>query len=283
VNGEPHDGRTSIEHEGFSYLPRFMSAEEGKGLIALFGSLAPIWEQRHGAHEHMREGASNRRITRPVYWLGAWQFASLGYYAEPHYREGRCLRGEPFPASLRDILERLRPVMSDHDCSAVPDPIPNTCLINYYGSEIGEGPPLDQARLRLHQDGEPGPVIMFCVGQPGLLEFVDPERDREPEFSVWTRHRSVVIFSGPEFKDRLYHRLVRVRHGASPEIVSPLANFSLRRVSVSFRHVPEELIADFGELPVAARERVRPYVQELAKQSAHYAQQLRDLSVTRDE
>ena len=275
VDAAPHDGRELIEREGFSYLPRFMSAREGHELIALFESLTPIWEQRHRGGDHARAGAGARRITRPVYWLGAWQFACLGYYAEPHYREGRCLRGEPFPPALQRVLERLHPVLAKHDGSAVAEPLPNTCLINYYGSEIGEGPPRDQARLRMHRDGEPGPVIMFCVGQPGLLEFVDPARSDAPELALWTRHRSVVVISGPDFKDRLYHRLTRVKHGAEPALRSPVENFALRRVSVSFRHVPEELISDFHGLPEPAREQVRDYVETLAQVSEHYAAQLR--------
>jgi hypothetical protein len=38
--------------------------------------------------------------------------------------------------------------------------------------------------------------------------------------------------------------------------------------------VPEELISDFGELPLASRERVREYVEELALSSEHYRDQL---------
>lgn len=275
MSGEPQDGRTAVSRDGFSYLPRFMSAEEGEALIAYFESLTPIWERRHPKSQHSRDGARGRRITRPVYWLGAWQFACLGYYAEPDHREGRCLRAEGFPAAMETVLGRLRPLLADHDCSEVREPIPNTCLINYYGAETGEGPPRDQARLRMHRDGEPGPVIMFCVGQPGLLEFVDPARGGEPELSVWTRHRSVVVFSGSEFKERLYHRITRVRYGAEPALKSPIEGFALRRVSVSFRHVPEPLISDFDGLPSAAQELVRPYVEQLAGASEHYARQLR--------
>ena len=84
-----------------------------------------------------------------------------------------------------------------------------------------------------------------------------------------------MVISGAEFKDRLYHRLVRVRHGKEPVLRSPVENFSLRRVSVSFRHVPEELIADFDGLPPQARDQVRHYVEQLARHSDHYAEQLR--------
>jgi alkylated DNA repair dioxygenase AlkB len=152
--------------------------------------------------------------------------------------------------------------------------LPNTCLINYYGREVGHGQPRDYARLRMHRDGEPGPVIMFSIGQPGLLEFLDPERSTDPELSVWTRHRSVTILSGPDFKDRLYHRITRVRTGREPQLQTELANFEPRRISVSFRSVPEQYISDFHELPDKATSQIADYVGELALHSRHYEAQL---------
>ena len=271
---DAHDGRRTIELDGFSYLPHFISLEEGRALIEYFESLAPIWEHRHAPSQNQRPGMKERRLTRPVYWLGAWQFASLGYFSEPKHREGRCVRGEPFPTTMDVIMERLRPVLEKHETSGVVDDLPNTCLINFYGSELGEGPPRDQARLRMHQDGEPGPIVMFCIGQPGLLEFVEADNPKEAEFSVWTRHRSVVVFSGERFKDQLYHRITRVKHGGEPSMCSPVDNFSLRRVSVSFRHVPEELICDFDGLPPESQTCVRPFMEQLAATSVHYSRQL---------
>lgn len=269
------DGRSSIELPGFSYLPRFIRADEADALIEYFSGLAPIWEQRHRGDDHARRGEHGRRLTRPVYWLGAWQFACLGYYAEPHHREDRCLRAEAFPPVMQTVLDRLRPALHTHDAS-FHDP-PNSCLINYYGRQIERGRPRDYARLRMHRDGEPGPVVMFSIGQPGLLEFLDPDRGEEPELAVWTRHRSVTILSGPEFKDRLYHRVSEVRHGLEPEIASPLADFEVRRVSVSFRHVPGELIKDFDELSEPSRALVRDYVEELAEHSEHFSRQLQSV------
>ncbi|KIG17445.1 hypothetical protein DB30_03146 [Enhygromyxa salina] len=272
MSNAPHDGRSPIERSGFSYLPGFISVAEGEQLIAYFAQLVPLWEHRHRSNAHARPGAHSRRLTRPVYWLGAWQFACLGYYAEPDHREDRCVRAEPFPAVMRTILDRLWPNLRGHDPSL--DEVPNTCLINYYGREISDGPPVDYARLRMHRDGEPGPVVMFSLGQPGLLEFIDPERSDAPELAVWTRHRSVTILSGPEFKDRLYHRITEVRHGRQPVIGCQLEGFEARRVSVSFRTVPQELILDFAELSAASRDMVRDYVQQLARGSAHFDEQL---------
>ena len=269
---EAHDGRDRIDEPGFSYLPRFIEADEATALIDYFAAITPIWEQRHGGDDHARgAGRRARRLTRPVYWLGAWQFASLGYYAEPHYREDRCLRAEPLPPVMQAILDRLSPTLEADHADGTPH---NTCLINYYGREVGRGVPRDFARLRMHRDGEPGPVVMFNIGQPGLLEFLDPDRSPEPELSVWTQHRSVTILSGPDFKDRLYHRVVQVRTGRQPALHCHVDHFELRRVSVSFRSVPEDLISDFGRLPPERREQVRDYVEELALNSDHFAVQL---------
>ncbi len=269
------DGRSPIHDQGFSYLPHFISIAESEELIAFFASLHPLWEQRHHAKQAKRaEGSvdgSTRRLTRPVYWLGAWQFASLGYYAEPDYREHRCLRAEPFPKVMSDILERLVAELTEyHEQPA----LPNTCLINYYGREVGLGVPRDYARLRMHRDGEPGPVIMFNIGQAGLLEFLDPDKSPDPELRLWNRHRAVTIISGPEYKDRLYHRVVQVRTGSKPEMQCVLDNFELRRVSVSFRHVPEDLIEDMHELPEASQDIISPYVDSLAQKSTHFRAQL---------
>ncbi len=270
-----HDGRSPIERPGFNYLPRFISLEEADVLAAYFASIHPLWEHRHAETDHARDGVGRRRLTRPVYWLGAWQFACLGYYAEPDHREHRCMRAEPLPAVMQSLLERLRPVLHTHD-PAFPDP-PNSCLVNYYGKEIHEsGPPVDYARLRKHRDGEPGPVVMISIGQAGLLEFVDVAREDEVALGVWTRHRSISVLSGPEFKDRLYHRIRRVRHGQKPTLTTQLEGFDVRRISVSFRHVPADLIEDFGQLPAESRERIRPYVETLAEHSPHFRAQLEE-------
>ncbi|MFT4570434.1 MAG: alkylated DNA repair protein (DNA oxidative demethylase) [Hyphomicrobiaceae bacterium] len=275
---ESADGRAEIQQNGFSYLPHFITKEESKHLIAYFAGLMPIWEQRHAGDERGRSPNHPRRLTRPVYWLGAWQFASLGYYAEPDHREDRCLRAEGFPAVMQGVLDRLRPLLceSHEDDCASPDlvSLPNTCLINYYGREIGESGPRDYARLRMHRDGEPGPVVMFNVGQAGLLEFLDPDRSADPELSVWTRHRSVTILSGADFKDRLYHRIVQVRTGNHPPMTTRLEAFDLRRVSISFRYVPEDLISDFADFPEPKRTQVKPYVEQLAQHSPHFRNQL---------
>lgn len=263
-----HDGRSAIQEDGFSYLPRFVTQQEHVQLVDYFGSLRPLWEKR--------DANTGRSLTRPVYWLGAWQFACLGYYAEPDYRQDRCLRGEPLHPVLVQILDRLRTLLLHHNPKVTT--LPNTCLINYYGRKVGEGPPVDCARLKMHRDAEPGPVVMISLGQAGLLEFVDPERSETPELSVWTRDRSACILSGPDFKDRLYHRISDVRRGLLPKVVGQVHNFETRRISVSFRHVPNDLIHELSEMSPTAQSRVRDYVENLAAHSPHYRAQLALLS-----
>jgi len=266
----PLRGDTPIKEEGFSYLPRYLSVKESQALVSFFASLQPIWETRHGPGSKSRRGGSGR-LTRPVYWLGAWQFACLGYYSEPDYTAHRAVRAEPLPPVMQALLERLRPVLGLHNLST----LPNTCLINYYGRERPDpkGPPVDYARLRMHRDTEPGAVVMLSVGQPAQFEFVRPE-GTEPELSLWVRNRSVVVMSGAHYKDDLYHRVTRVRYGDQPVLSSQLEGFEVRRVSVSFRYVPEQHIADFAELPVDSQKLITPYLERLAVTSEHFRRQL---------
>lgn len=275
----PTRGDEIHREPGFSYLPRFLSVDEAETLGAFFAGLRPLWEKRHTDEAPGRRGASGR-LTRPVYWLGAWQFAALGYYAEPDHIDHKCVRAEPLPQVMVDILERLRPELALHGDDG---PLPSTCLINYYGSEPKQGraPPLDYARLRMHRDAEPGAVVMLSVGQPAQFEFLEPGA-AEPAHAQWVRNRSVVIISGPHFKDRLYHRVTRVRYGEEPALSSRLEGFDVRRVSVSFRHVPERHIQDLDELDSDARAIVQPYVEQLAEHSEHFRCQIAGLIPDRE-
>lgn len=273
-SASPQRGDALIREPGFSYLPRFITAAEAETLGTYFGGLCPLWETRHAPDAASRRGATGR-LTRPVYWLGAWQFAALGYYAEPDHLLDKSVRAEPFPEVMAQVLERLRPELARHNDSG---DLPNTCLINYYGTERRDGsPPLDVARLRMHRDEEPGAVVMFSVGQPAQFEFIEPGGDT-PVHAQWVRHRSVVIISGAEYKDRLYHRITRVRHGHEPVLSSGLDGFDVRRVSVSFRHVPTRYIQDLGALRPEAQAIATPYVKKLSKTSDHFRKQLETLN-----
>jgi hypothetical protein len=129
----------------------------------------------------------------------------------------------------------------------------------------------------MHRDAEPGAVVMFSVGQPAQFEFLDPEASA-PAHSQWIRNRSIVILSGPEYKDRLYHRVTRVRYGQEPVLSSKLEGFAVRRISVSFRHVPERYITDVHQMHPDAMAIALPYIKVLAQHSAHFDAQLRSVS-----
>jgi hypothetical protein len=79
--------------------------------------------------------------------------------------------------------------------------------------------------------------------------------------------------SGPNFKDRLYHRITQVRTGREPQLHTELANFEPRRIRVSFRSVPEQYIADFHELPDNETSQIADCAGELALHSKHYEDQ----------
>jgi hypothetical protein len=254
-----------VHEPGFTYLPNAFGASDATALTDYFATLHPLWENRH---PDRRRGGTGR-LTRPVYWLGAWQFAALGYYAEPDHVEHKCIRAEPLPDVLVRFLERMRPELARHG----DDRLPNTALVNFYGrTPKGPGrPPVDFARLRMHRDAEPGPVVMLSLGQAAQFEFVDPDADM-PLWSGWRRGRSAVVLSGPLYKDTLYHRVTQVRQG--PSLPANVPDFDVRRISVSFRHVPEHAIHAVQDLPDAARDLVLPNVRLLAEHSEHFRDQL---------
>ncbi len=276
---KPLPGIDGIDVPGFSYLPGFITPGEGEALLRYFGSLKPLWESRHVGEKSLRQGQGTRRLTRPVYWLGAWQFACLGYYSLPHHQHEKCVRAEPLPELMTNIVRRLAPKLAEHQTATEQGQTPNTCLINYYGSELtrdstGRVQPRDYARLRMHRDAEPGPVVMFSLGRPALFEFVDGATPEQAAHALWLQDRSVVIFSGAHFKDHLYHRVTRVLHGDTSMMPSVLEGFRLMRVSVSFRTVPEAHIKPLREFSQEAQAKVRGYVEQLASSSEHFRAEL---------
>ncbi len=272
----PNAGTEAIALPGFSYLPDFITEPESHALLNTLGQLKPCWEQRHAGE---RAGNGTRRLTRPVYWLGAWQFACLGYYAPPVHVVQKCVQAEPLPQVMCDILARLDHTLAKHHASGQASPPLNTCLVNFYGSEMvkdatGRLVPRDYARLKMHRDVEPGPVVMFSLGQPAAFEFVHPSRLQEAELSLLLQHRSVVILSGAYYKDLLYHRVTRVAHGVNPVMPEVMEDFRLRRISVSFRSVPQAHIVPASELGESAWQMIKPYVMQLATSSGYFRGQL---------
>ncbi len=145
--------------EGQHYDPRFLSPADRQGLVDYLATLHPLWEQRYSAHHPPPPGQAQRGLLRPVYWLGNWQFACLGYYHPPQGVQHRCVKAEPFPPLLAKWvkeIERITRVMFEG-----PD-LPkgwhlNTCLVNLYGSRREGEKWVDTARVGEHKDFEPGP------------------------------------------------------------------------------------------------------------------------------
>ena len=137
-------------------------------------SLHPIWESRYLSSttneisNYVFMSDENRKLLRPVYWMGNWQFACLGYFQLPNGTKNRCMRAEPYPDFVQKKIDQIEAKVK---ATLPPAFIPrkwhlNTLLINYYGSSIDPetGKKIDQARLGEHKDHEPGPVASLSFG-----------------------------------------------------------------------------------------------------------------------
>jgi DNA oxidative demethylase len=246
----------------------YLSASDRDTLLAWLGTLHPLWEDRYppGSKEQ-------RRLLRPVYWLGNWQFACLGYYEPPRRTRDCAVAAEPFPDFLAtwvaDIESRARKAFP---ASHVPRGWHlNTCLVNFYGSRFDGGRWVDAARVGEHRDREPGPVASLSVGARARFQFVRRgDRDAPPVETVWLTDGSLQIFSGPFWKDSVLHRVQRV--DKSDGTIGPaIDGFRTRRVNLTFRYVPDADIVPFAELAPDARAHVRAYVAELARYSSFWA------------
>ena len=125
----------------YLYQPDYLRPADRDELVAWLGTLRPIWEMRYSTHRPPPAGREQRRLLRPVYWLGSWQFACLGYYTPPQGIRDRCVAAEPFPPVLArivaDIEARIRAGFPRAD-------VPrgwrlDTCLVNFYGSRSDGG------------------------------------------------------------------------------------------------------------------------------------------------
>jgi alkylated DNA repair protein (DNA oxidative demethylase) len=268
--------------EGQHYDPRFVAAKDRARIVEWLSLLHPIWEQRFSTRRPPPQGQEQRYLLRPVYWLGNWQFACLDYYRPPHGIHGRCVRAEPFPDVLAELVsrieERARSMFRGADLPARWHL--NTCLVNFYGSRGSA----DTARVGEHRDFEPGPVASVSLGERALFQFVKSSRpgDRDEVVSqTWLADSSLQIFGGERWKRQHFHRVQRVTdEGTRFELRIPETptgeRFETRRVNFTFRYVPDEHVIAFRELPEEARLDVRAYVEELARNSPFWAQALRD-------
>lgn len=259
---------------GHHYLPGYLPSDARDALCEWLTKIHPIWERRYPTDRPLPKGREQRRLLRPVYWLGSWQFACLDYYHPPRGIKDRCVQAESFPPVLfklvRDIEVRTRRLFSKTE---IPKDFGfNTCLINFYGSRAEAGRWIDSARVGEHRDYEPGPVASLSIGERALFQFVrlrapTPEG---PILSQWLDDGSLQIFGGSFYKEHALHRVQRVDRRTGLELPPAIEGFRTRRINFTFRFVPPEHISPFEQLGVGAQNAVREYVEQLARHAPFF-------------
>lgn len=264
---------------GVIHEDRFILKPESEALSAWLETLHPLWEERHGDERGLRQGQTKRRLLRPVYWLGGWQFACLNYYNPPEYVDERVVAAEPFPDVLRSIVERVEKRTRD---TLSPEDIPsgwhlNTCLINLYGLVRRGERWVDVGRVGGHHDSEPGPVASLSLGARARFQFATKARGHEDEDIVlehWLKDRSLLVFGSPKWKKDVFHRVPRVARQDHYVFNLPVEDFRIRRVNFTLRYVPPEHIVPFNQLSAEAHGKVRRYVETLAQEAPFFARAL---------
>jgi len=262
----------------YVYEPGFVGDADRDAILAWLATLAPLWEMRFSTKRPPPAGKQQRPLLRPVYWLGNWQFACLGYYEPPRRTFDVAVRAEPFPPVLAKLVATIeRRVHDGFPARAVPRKWHlNTCLVNFYGDRLEGDRRVDAARVGEHRDFEPGPVASISLGERARFQFVRRGTGPEapPVRTQWLEDRSLQIFGGPRWKDSLLHRVQRVDDKGRLDLPPKIAGFRTRRVNFTFRYVPDEHVVPFARLPSAAKADVRDYVEELARSSAFFANAL---------
>ena len=263
--------------KAYVYEPAFIDDAANAEILSWLATLRPLWEQRYSTLRPIPSGKQQRQLLRPVYWLGNWQFACLGYYEPPRRTFDVAVAAEPLPR----VLARLVATIEKRVRAGFPPPyVPrrwhlNTCLVNFYGEREQDGKTIDAARVGEHRDFEPGPVASLSLGERARFQFVRRgARDAPPVRTQWLEDRSLQIFGGPRWKDDLLHRVQRVDDKHDLDLPPSIAGFRTRRVNFTFRYVPDEHVIPFAKLPERTRDDVRGYVETLAASSPFFKAQL---------
>jgi alkylated DNA repair dioxygenase AlkB len=262
-----------IAHDCYIYTPEFIEAAARADIHTWLATLQPLWEQRYSTRRPPPAGKQQHALLRPVYWLGNWQFACLGYYEPPRRSAGTTVAAEPFPAVLARLVDSIeRRVRAEFPAQVVPRRWRlNTCLVNFYGHRDGK----DVARVGEHRDFEPGPVASLSIGERARFQFVRRgAADAPPVRTQWLDDGSLQVFAGPRWKDQLLHRVQRVEDKRGLDLPPRIAGFRTRRVNFTFRYVPDEHVVAFAALPAASRDDVRDYLRALAAGSQFFADAL---------
>jgi DNA oxidative demethylase len=261
---------------GIYYQFPFVNRQERKQLLDWLCTLRPLWEMRFSENNPPPEGDEQRPLLRPVYWLGNWQFACLGYYHPPQGIHYRCIRAEPYPIFLQQLVDRIEFIAKKRfPKSFFPEKWKlNTCLINFYGNKLEDGKWVDRARVGEHKDFEPGPVGSLSIGERAFFQFVKGKSTLGEEnivFSQWLEDSSLQIFGGDKWKSQVFHRVQRVDNKKQELIGPPFENFQTRRINFTFRYVPEEHIYPLDKMPQPLQADISPYIKELSRSSNYWA------------
>jgi alkylated DNA repair dioxygenase AlkB len=268
-----------VEDRCYVYQPAYVDDVARSELAAWLATLRPIWEMRYSTLRPPPAGRQQKPLLRPVYWLGNWQFACLGYYEPPRRSRDVAVEAEPFPPVLQRLVGDIeRRVRAGFPRNTVPRAWHlNTCLVNFYGDRTIDGKVVDAARVGEHRDFEPGPVASVSLGERARFQFVRRgARVTPPVRTQWLEDGSLQIFGGPHWKDDLLHRVQRVDDKRGLDLPPAIDGFRTRRVNFTFRYVPDEHVVPFAALPAVARADVRDYVRTLAAHSPFFAAALAD-------
>ncbi len=272
--------RVSPRLDGLIYEPGFLTGPQRHELALWLQSLHPLWEERFSEGNPPPPGQKQRRLLRPVYWLGNWQFACLDYYRPPAGIHDRCVRAEPFPPLLAALVRQIEAMAREE---LRPEDIPagwhlDTCLVNFYGSQIGEdGKRTDVARVGEHKDFEPGPVASLSLGERALFQFVRSQRPGERDEVVaqqWLDDGSLQLFGGDRWKKHLFHRVQRVDRREGHLFPLHVQGFETRRINLTLRYVPDAHVVPYARLSPAAARDVKEYMEQLAAHSPFFAKEL---------
>jgi DNA oxidative demethylase len=267
-----------VQDRCYIYEPGFVDAPARTQILDWLQALHPLWEQRYSTRRPLPPGREQRSLLRPVYWLGNWQFACLGYYEPPRRIRDVAVQAEPFPPVLAKLVATVeRRVRAQFPAPTVPHRWRlNTCLVNFYGDRLEGTKEVDAARVGEHRDFEPGPVASISLGERARFQFVrrGATRDMPPVRTQWLEDNSLQIFGGPFWKDDLLHRVQRVDDKHALDLPPKIAGFRTRRVNFTFRYVPDEHVVPFAKLPPRERDDVRDYVTTLAKHAPFFADAL---------
>jgi DNA oxidative demethylase len=260
---------------GLYYQHPFIDRQDRARILQWLAGLHPLWEMRFSASNPPPAGDEQRQLLRPVYWLGNWQFACLDYYHPPKGILHRCVRAEPYPPLLRQMVDRIEFITRKHfPKNFIPEKWKlNTCLINFYGNKLEDGKWVDRARVGEHKDFEPGPVGSLSFGDRAFFQFVNGRSDLGNDnvvFSQWLEDSSLQIFGGDKWKTRTFHRVQRVEDKRQETLGPAIENFRTRRINFTFRYVPEEHILDLQQFPAHLIQDVRPYIDQLAENSSFF-------------